>query len=548
LNKADRLFQVIIVRTTSVLIFLTGLLAVNRQLADRVPDRLEGLIIPINVDYTSRALDVVIGVALMYIAQQLWQRKQVAWWLAFIALAILSTTSLITSGNSYTSFYFLFIFVAIAWVRRYFRARSEVGRMRQGVLGFGLSICIAIGYGAIGFYLLDKRDFGISFDLSESIIRSIRSFVLIGNSDLYAHTRNGRWFLDSLSILGGTSVLFGIYSLFRPIAHEYTELPAERARVEALLQIYATSTDDYFKIWPHDKSFFFSHDKDAVLAYGVHSGAAIVVGDPLAHRSKVKHLIAEFDEHCLSHGWAQAFMYVGSDYHHEYESEGYDLVKLGEDAVIDLELFVAETAGNKHFRNIRNRFEKEQFSFERLSPPHSDDTLQQIAAVSRAWIGQQGHKEWQFLSGYYSKAYIRASILYIVKDSNGKIFAFANQIPTYLPNEATVDLMRYRTSSPSNIMDYLLLTALLDLKEQGYRKFNLGLAPLSGLDTSAGQPVERILDLVYRSRQNYISFKGLRQFKNKFNPTWESKYLAYKGGIRTLPLLAYALNGLMRRR
>ena len=37
--------------------------------------------------------------------------------------------------------------------------------------------------------------------------------------------------------------------------------------------------------------------------------------------------------------------------------------------------------------------------------------------------------------------------------------------------------------------------------------------------------------MVARYGENFYNFKGLRQYKNKFNPVWSPKYLAYPGGL-----------------
>ena len=82
---------------------------------------------------------------------------------------------------------------------------------------------------------------------------------------------------------------------------------------------------------------------------------------------------------------------------------------------------------------------------------------------------------------------------------------------------------------------------LLELEEQGHRTFNLGLAPLSGLNPADGRPEERLLNLLYHSNQSLVSLKGLRQFKAKFEPDWQSRYAAYRGPAPRLARISLAL-------
>ena len=69
-------------------------------------------------------------------------------------------------------------------------------------------------------------------------------------------------------------------------------------------------------------------------------------------------------------------------------------------------------------------------------------------------------------------------------------------------------------------------------REQGYQRFNLGMAPLSGLQVSPLPTLwDRVGRLVFRYGENFFNFQGLRRFKEKFDPQWQPRYLACRGGI-----------------
>ena len=62
---------------------------------------------------------------------------------------------------------------------------------------------------------------------------------------------------------------------------------------------------------------------------------------------------------------------------------------------------------------------------------------------------------------------------------------------------------------------------------EGYARFNLGMAPLSGLETQVLAPVwSRIGNLLFKHGESFYGFQGLRAYKEKFNPVWEPRYLA----------------------
>ena len=131
-----------------------------------------------------------------------------------------------------------------------------------------------------------------------------------------------------------------------------------------------------------------------------------------------------------------------------------------------------------------------------------------------------------------------------------KIVSFANVWTTGTKQELSVDLMRQRADAPAAVMDYMFVQLIVWGQQQGYESFNLGMAPLSGLENrSLGTVWNRVGALAYRFGENFYNFQGLRQYKEKFDPVWEPTYLASPGGLvlpRILTNLAALISGGMR--
>jgi phosphatidylglycerol lysyltransferase len=85
-------------------------------------------------------------------------------------------------------------------------------------------------------------------------------------------------------------------------------------------------------------------------------------------------------------------------------------------------------------------------------------------------------------------------------------------------------------------MDALFVHLMLWGKQEGYRSFVLGMAPLAGLEGSAVAPFwHRLGRFLYGHGEAFYNFQGLRAYKEKFRPDWEPRYLAYVGGGPSLP-------------
>jgi phosphatidylglycerol lysyltransferase len=99
--------------------------------------------------------------------------------------------------------------------------------------------------------------------------------------------------------------------------------------------------------------------------------------------------------------------------------------------------------------------------------------------------------------------------------------------------------MRFSRAAPRGVMEYLFIQLLLWGHVQGYKRFDLGMAPLSGVERRDLGPMwARAGAWVYRHGEHFYNFQGLRLYKEKFDPVWEPRYLASPGGLALPRVLA----------
>jgi phosphatidylglycerol lysyltransferase len=107
-------------------------------------------------------------------------------------------------------------------------------------------------------------------------------------------------------------------------------------------------------------------------------------------------------------------------------------------------------------------------------------------------------------------------------------------------NEAALGLMRQRPDAPRHAMEFLFVQLLLRLKELGYRSFDLGMSPLSGIAVNPlASRWNRIANWFEQHGGLLYNFRGLRTFKSKFSPVWEPRYLAASGTLGPYFALAH---------
>jgi len=250
------------------------------------------------------------------------------------------------------------------------------------------------------------------------------------------------------------------------------------------------------------------------------------MGDPSGKSEDFYKAVEQFILEAESWGYLPVFYEVSEPIVMILHEFGYDFIKMGEEAHVDLENFSLSGKKRRGDRAIMNRFEKEQYIFEVLSPPFSPEIMAELSAISAEWLGNR--KEKGFSLGFFSEDYLQRSDIAVVKDQQDNIIAFANIMPTYTKNEGTIDLMRYKKEAPSGVMDFLFISIFNYMKEEKIAYFNMGMAPLSNVGTSRNSFIqERIAFLIYKFGSTFYSFQGLRAYKDKFASDWVSRYTLY---------------------
>ncbi len=285
-----------------------------------------------------------------------------------------------------------------------------------------------------------------------------------------------------------------------------------------------------------DKHLLFNSERTAFIMYGVEGRSWIAMGDPVGEEQARRGLIWDFQELCDEGGRWPVFYQVDLDNVAMYAELGLPLIKLGEEARVLLPEFGLEGGARKNLRRTNKQLVDEGCTFEIVDPPLTDALLAELKQISDAWLAEKDTAEKGFSLGFFQPQYIRRSPVALVR-RQGELIAFANIWQGAGRSELSMDLMRYLPDAPQGVMEYLLIQLMLWGKEQGYEWFNLGMAPLSGVEAQPLAPLwNRIAAIAYRHGEQFYNFQGLRQYKDKFDPEWTPKYLASPGGL-ALPII-----------
>jgi phosphatidylglycerol lysyltransferase len=279
-----------------------------------------------------------------------------------------------------------------------------------------------------------------------------------------------------------------------------------------------------------DKRLHFSENGNAFLMYQIEGRSWVAMGDPVGEPAEFRELLRAFVERADRHGGRPVFYSIHGTLAGLYRECGLTLVKLGEEALVPLDAFSLTGSERAGLRRWRNANQRAGCSVEVVEGADVVALLPELRAVSDAWLEDRRAREKRFSLGAFDDDYVCRFPVAVVRQAD-RIVAFATLWISGDGREVQVDLMRRVPDGPSNVMNYLFVECMLWAKEAGCSVFNLGMAPLSGLRTDATAPFwDRIGHVLWTHGEQFYNFQGLRHFKERFDPEWQTRYVAAHGG------------------
>lgn len=517
------------VRFAAILVAVMGIVNVLSAVTPSLADRLKLIeqFSPLKVRHGGHLTAALAGFALLVLARNLARRKRVAWVLTLIVLG-LSVVSHLVKGLDYEEAILAgSLMLMLFLMRARFHARSDAPSIQQGVRVLGGAFVFTLVYGVTGFYLLD-RHYSVNFGLWEAVRQTVVMFSEFYDPGLEPITPFGRFFADSIYVVGAVTFGYAGLMLLRPVFFRDPATPEERERARIIIENFGKSSLARLLLLD-DKRYFFTPG-GSVIGYALNGRAAVTLGDPIGPVEDLLPSIEAFANLCQRNDWMPVFYQTLDETQQSYKTKGFDTLCIGHEGIVDLNTFTTEGKEGKSLRTPVNKLKNAGFQFRVHEPPLSDDLLWNLRAISDEWLTMMHGSEKRFSLGWFDDEYIRNSRVAAVHTPQGWISAFANFVTEYQRNELTIDLMRRRHEIENGTMEFLFVSIFQWAKEHGYDSFNLGLSALSGVGEKNDDPaIEQVMHFAYEHVNQFYNFKGLHTFKEKFHPHWSPRYIVYAG-------------------
>lgn len=504
----------IVPQVAGTLTFIAGVVLLISGATPSIDVRLAALwnVLPLAIVELSHLAGSVIGLALIVLARALFRRVQAAYHISFWLLAGGIAASLL-KGLDFEEATVLALVLAVLTLgrRAFYRPTSILEERFTPVWAASVAGVIAT---AIWIAMLAYRHVEYSGDLWWT----------------FALDANAPRALRATLVVVVLATAFLLLNLLQPARPE-PAVAGERDLARAKAVIEASDLTLANAALTGDKRLLFSDAGDAFVMYQVHGRSWVALGDPVGPRARAEDLVWRFRELSDRHGGRAVFYQASGERLPLYVDLGLAALKIGEEARVPMADFSLDGPARADLRQAHRRAERNGATFDIVPPEQVGALLPALARISDAWLADKSTAEKRFSVGAFSERYLRNFPIAIVR-SEGAPSAFANIWPSGTRDEVSIDLMRFGPEAPRGAMDYLFIELMLWARAQGYRWFNLGMAPLAGLERHPLAPAwHRVGNFIFRHGEHFYNFEGLRRYKAKFDPVWEPRYLVAPGGV-----------------
>jgi lysyl-tRNA synthetase, class II len=488
----------------------------------------------------AHAAGALTAVALLVAARGLARRRHRAWQVA-LGVAGLSALLHVLHGIAHGTLVSALIVVLLVARRHDFDGPGDEATKHLILARLGIAVA-AIGAYGLGALWLNRiaadQDFTLGF-AGREILRGLFGLDVGGSPHLAGSF--GDWFPLSLLLLGIAATLWILAGWLAPWRHRVTQHERERELARALVHAWGADTLAPF-VLRADKSYFFTGDESAFLAYRVVGGVAIVSGDPIGPRELGDELVAGFVAYARRRDWRIAILGASEEWLPVYARRGLHSLYHGDEAIVDTDAFSLEGRAIRKVRQSVHRLEHAGYSTKVLRPSEIGPALRsQLETVADEWRGDQPERGFVMALDALFGLGDEDAVFVVGFAPDGSAAGFLHFAVSAAGSALSLSSMPRLRETPNGFNEWLICAAIAWAKSNGYARVSLNFAPFAALlapetDLTALQEVQRRALLTLKGR---FQLDNLLAFNRKFFPRWERRFVVYERR-RDLPRVGVA--------
>jgi lysylphosphatidylglycerol synthetase-like protein (DUF2156 family) len=541
---ADRVRVRRIRRLAAVSLFVAGAIDLLSAVTAPLRTHLHLIVqyLPVGLVQAAGALVAIAGIGMIMLSRGILRGQRRSWLVAVLLLTASLALHLVHAADLVTLVVCAAVLVLLVVQRDLFRAVSEPATLvgAFAILAFG-GLLATLG-GFIGVEVAGNVHHHPLPGWPKVLVGSAER--LVGVQWVKFPPTIDRFASRSLLAVGISLIVVALYLLTRPVVDR--SLSSGRAavgrraaelRARDIVRRHGTGTLDYFAL-RDDKQWFFH--RDSLVAYAVFGGVCLVSPDPIGPFSERAHVWDAFRRYVDRHGWGLGVMGAGEEWLPTYQASGMRFVYIGDEAVVNPQVFSLEGGKMKGLRQAVNRVARYGYTVRFLDPAHLDpsDAARMAELMAKNRRGEQ-ERGFSMMLGRLFDPRDADLLLTLVEGPDGDPVAMCQFVPSPAIGGYSLDLMRRDPGEhPNGLLDFALCSTIAHLKERGMSGLSLNFAAMrSILEGDSGDGVtQRVERWAIRRLSGVLQIETLWRFNSKYEPHWLPRYVVFDSAEQFVPV------------
>jgi lysyl-tRNA synthetase class 2 len=483
-------------------------------------------LVPREVPVAAHALALLSGIALTVLGIYLIRRRRRAWALATVILVLSGVLNLLKGIDLEEALACWSLAAVLIWGRDAFTVLHEDAGWR---VPLRRSATVVIGVLATSaLTLVAASHWGTPGLTPGRGVAELEAALTLSAAPIHYREHFG-WVPEGLDLLWIGAALTVAWLLFRPLAAPRgLPSPQRRPLAREIVERHGSDTLSFFKLRA-DKHHFFDSSRRAFVGYRIEAGVLLVSGDPIGPSAALPGLLRELCGFAEARGLTIGVVGASEEFAELGAGAGLNSFYIGDEAIVDLAAFSLEGRPIRKVRQAVTRARKAGFSAElRRMGELSEVELSELEQVSDRWRGDEPERGFSMAIDSLRGDHLCESAVLVARDADGLARGFLHFAPCYGRPAMSLGLMRRDRESVNGLMEYLVVSAIELLREQGIEEMSLNFAAFARLLRDPSGLGERALGRLVGLANPYFQIESLYRFNAKFSPRWQPRYLLYE--------------------
>ncbi len=326
------------------------------------------------------------------------------------------------------------------------------------------------------------------------------------------------------------------------------QLNGQRLQTAERLAFDHGETYDSYLFLEDERHYFFSSEDRGFVSFAQWRRHVFVLGGLIAAAEDRPQLLREFMECVARNHWEVTFFNVVSADIPLFQDSGFELTKIGEEPLMDLQLATWRGKEFSWVRRQENHCIRERVHFREVQPEQSpqeyrDTIVPQLSEISDQHVRETVFgRELSLMVSRFDPYSLHRKRLFVA-EREGRIEAFVIATPSAGGEVWATEMYRRRPDATRGVIPYLILQVSRTLKDEGVPFLSLCLVPGLHCQTrSDGNGLVKLYMRMWWSRLPWwYDPRRVYHFKSRFRPAYRECFVAAFPRCRMQSMAAFHL-------